>query len=52
MAGKMYTRVLESAMKTGSPVGDSAAIKGYKDPLISIRERAAVPAYYRLETFT
>ena len=50
-AGKIYNQIIEAAAKTGSPAGDAAAIKGYKD-LISRypRSRAAVTAYYRLET--
>lgn len=48
-AGKIYNQIIEAAAKTGSPAGDAAAIKGYKD-LISRypRSRAAVTAYYRL----
>jgi tetratricopeptide (TPR) repeat protein len=48
-AGTMYTRVLESAMKAGSPAGDLAAIKGYKDIIDQYpRSGAAVAAYYKL----
>jgi tetratricopeptide (TPR) repeat protein len=48
-AGKIYTRILETVMKAGSPAGDTAAINGYKD-LVSQYPRsvAAVAAYYRL----
>ncbi len=48
-AGKIYNQIIEAAAKAGSPAGDAAAIKGYKD-LISRypRSRAAVTAYYRL----
>jgi predicted negative regulator of RcsB-dependent stress response len=48
-AGKIYNQIIEAAAKAGSPTGDAAAIKGYKD-LISRypRSRAAVTAYYRL----
>ena len=48
-AGKVYNQIFEAAGKVGSPAGDAAAIKGYKD-LISRypRSRAAVTAYYRL----
>jgi tetratricopeptide (TPR) repeat protein len=48
-AGRVYTRVLESAMKAGSPAGDSAAIKGYKDLIDQYpRSEAAVSAHYKL----
>jgi tetratricopeptide (TPR) repeat protein len=48
-AGKMYTRVIESAMKTGSPAGDPAAIKGYKDLIDQYpRSGVAVTAHYKL----
>jgi tetratricopeptide (TPR) repeat protein len=48
-AGKIYTRILETAMKTGSSAGDTAAIKGYKDLVDQYpRSGAAVAAYYRL----
>jgi tetratricopeptide (TPR) repeat protein len=48
-AGKMYARILESAMKAGSPAGDSAAIKGCKDLIDQYpRSGTAVAAYYRL----
>jgi len=48
-AGKIYNQTFEAASKAGSPTGEEAAIKGYKD-LISRypRSRAAVTAYYRL----
>ncbi|MDO9230394.1 MAG: tetratricopeptide repeat protein [Syntrophales bacterium] len=48
-AGKIYNQIFEAAAKAGSPAGDMAAIKGYKD-LISRypRSLAAVTAYYRL----
>jgi tetratricopeptide (TPR) repeat protein len=48
-AGKMYTRVIESAMKIGSPAGDPAAIKGYKDLIDQYpRSGVAVTARYKL----
>ena len=48
-AGKIYTRVLETAMKAPSPAGDAAAINGYKDLIARYpRSRAATMAYYRL----
>lgn len=48
-AEKMYARVLESAMKAGTPAGDEAALKGYKDLIGQYpRSGAAVSAYYRL----
>ncbi len=48
-AGKMYTRIHEAAMKAGSPAGDAATIKGYKDLIDQYpRSGAAVTAYYRL----
>jgi tetratricopeptide (TPR) repeat protein len=48
-AGKIYTHILETAMKAGSPSGDTAAIKGYKDLVGQYpRSGAAVAAYYRL----
>jgi tetratricopeptide (TPR) repeat protein len=48
-AGKLYTRILESAMKAGSPTGDAATIKGYKDVIDQYpRSKAAVSAHYKL----
>lgn len=48
-AGKVYTRILETAMKTPSPAGDPAAISGYKGLIARYpRSRAATTAYYRL----
>lgn len=48
-AGKMYSRIFETSMKTGSPAGDAAAIKSYKDLIVQYpRSHAAVVAYYRL----
>ena len=48
-AEKMYSKVFETAQKAGSPSGDPAAIKGYKDLILKYpRSRAAVTAYYRL----
>ena len=48
-AGKIYNQIIEAAAKTGSPAGDAAAIKGYKDLISQYpRSRAAVTAYYRL----
>ena len=48
-AGTLYNQITDIAAKAGSPAGDEAAIKGYKD-LISRypRSRVAVTAYYRL----
>jgi tetratricopeptide (TPR) repeat protein len=48
-AGKLYARILEDAKKAGSPSGDAAAIKGYKELVDKYpRSGAAVAAYYRL----
>jgi tetratricopeptide (TPR) repeat protein len=48
-AWKMNTRLLESANKIGSPAGNAAVIKGYKDLIDQYpRSGAAVAAYYRL----
>ncbi len=48
-AGKMYSKVFDTAQKAGSPSGDPAAIQGYKDLIPKYpRSRAAVTAYYRL----
>jgi tetratricopeptide (TPR) repeat protein len=48
-AGKIYARILETAMKTASPAGDPAAINGYKDLIAQYpRSRVANTAKYRL----
>jgi len=48
-AGKMYSRIFDASLKAGSPAGDAAAIKGYKDLIVQYpRSHAAVVAYYRL----
>ena len=48
-AEKMYTRIIESAMKAGSPAGDATTIKGYKDLIDRYpRSGAAIVSYYRL----
>jgi tetratricopeptide (TPR) repeat protein len=48
-AGKIYSRVFEAVMKAGSPAGDTAAIKGYKDLIAQFpRSHAAITGYYRL----
>ena len=48
-AGKIYNQIFDAAAKAGSPAGDMAAIKGYKDLISQYpRSRAAVTAYYRL----
>ncbi len=48
-AERLYVRVLEVAMKAGSPAGDEAALKGYRDLIGQYpHSRAAVFAYYRL----
>jgi tetratricopeptide (TPR) repeat protein len=48
-AGKIYTRILETAMKSASPAVDPAAINGYKDIIARYpRSRVAITAYYRL----
>lgn len=48
-AEKMYSKVFDTAQKAGSPTGDPAAIKGYKDLILKYpRSRAAITALYRL----
>lgn len=48
-AGKIYSKIFETAQKAGSPDGDQAAIKEYKDLIIQYpQSRAAVVARYRL----
>jgi tetratricopeptide (TPR) repeat protein len=48
-AEKIYSKIFETAQKAGSPAGDQAAIKEYKDLIIQYpRSRAAVVARYRL----
>ncbi len=48
-AGKMYTGILETAMKSQSPTGDSTALNGYKDLIARYpRSQAAIIAHYRL----
>ena len=48
-AEKMYSKVFDAAQKAGSPAGDPAAIKGYKELILQYpRSRAAVTAHYRL----
>ena len=48
-AGKILNQILETAAKAGSPAGEMAAIKEYKDLISQYpRSRAAVTAYYRL----
>lgn len=48
-AGKIYANTLETAMKTGSPAGDIAAIKGYKDLIDQYpRSVTAIAAFYKL----
>lgn len=48
-AGKIYAKIFETAQKAGSPDGDQAAIKEYKDLIDRYpRSRAAVIARYRL----
>jgi tetratricopeptide (TPR) repeat protein len=48
-AWKVNTQILESVNKSGSPAGDTAAIKGYKNLIDQYpRSGAAVAAYYRL----
>jgi len=48
-AGKIYNQVVDTAAKAGSPAGDAATIKGYKDLISQYpRSRAAVMANYRL----
>jgi tetratricopeptide (TPR) repeat protein len=46
---KIYARVFENAMRTGSPAGDEAAITGYKDLIARYpRSRAAITARLKL----
>lgn len=48
-AGKIYARIIETAMKTASSAGDPAAINEYKDLIARYpRSRVAITAYYRL----
>jgi tetratricopeptide (TPR) repeat protein len=48
-AEKIYSKVFEAAQKAGSPAGDSATIKGYKDLIFQYpRSRAAATSLYRL----
>jgi predicted negative regulator of RcsB-dependent stress response len=48
-AEKIYNQIFEAAAKAGSPAGEVAAIKAYKDLISQYpRSRAAVTAYYRL----
>jgi len=48
-AGKIYSKISETAQKAGSPDGDQAAIKEYKDLIAQYpQSRAAVVARYRL----
>lgn len=48
-AEKIYSKVFEVAQKAGSPAGDPAAIKGYKDLVLQYpRSWAAVTAHYQL----
>ncbi|MBU0652601.1 MAG: tetratricopeptide repeat protein [Proteobacteria bacterium] len=48
-AGKIYNQIIEAAAKAGSPAGDAATIKGYKDLISQYpRSRAAAMANYRL----
>lgn len=48
-AGTLYNQITDIAAKAGSPAGDEAAIKGYKDLISGYpRSRVAVTAYYRL----
>lgn len=48
-AGEIYNQILETAAKAASPVGDEAAIKGYRDLIQKYpRSRAAITANYRL----
>jgi tetratricopeptide (TPR) repeat protein len=48
-AGQIYTRILETAMKSASPAVDPAAINGYKDLIARYpRSRVAITAYFRL----
>lgn len=48
-ADKIYSRVIESSLKSGSPAGDAAAIQSYKELINKYpKSHAAVTAYYRL----
>ena len=48
-AGRILNQIFETAAKAGSPAGEMAAIKEYKDLISQYpRSRAAVTAYYRL----
>lgn len=48
-AGQIYSKIFETAQKAGSPDGDQAAIKEYKDLIVQYpQSRAAVVARYRL----
>jgi tetratricopeptide (TPR) repeat protein len=48
-AGKSFAKVADAAMKAGSPTGDEAAIKGYRELIAQYpRSRAALTAHYRL----
>lgn len=46
---KIYNQIVDASAKTGTPAGDEAAIKGYKDLIARYPQSlAAVTAYYRL----
>jgi tetratricopeptide (TPR) repeat protein len=48
-AGKIFSNIADTALKAGSPAGDEAAIKGYKELIAQYpRSRAALTAHYRL----
>jgi tetratricopeptide (TPR) repeat protein len=48
-AVKIYNRVLEASVKTGSPTGDATALQGYKDLIAKYpQSNAAITAHYRL----
>jgi tetratricopeptide (TPR) repeat protein len=48
-AGKIYSRVFETATKAGPQPGDTVAVQGYKDLIAQYpRSHAAVMAHYRL----
>jgi tetratricopeptide (TPR) repeat protein len=48
-AGKIYSKIFDTAQKAGSPDGDQAAIKEYKDLIVQYpQSRAALVARYRL----
>lgn len=50
-AGKLYSKIIETAQKTESPDSDQTAIKACKDLIVQYpRSRAAVLARYRLGT--